>query len=57
MFSRSHYVSDLTDRLTYELNLAVVSDMIEGGVDSRRLSVENSKLATIGLPGKSNDAF
>lgn len=56
MFSRPHSLC-LTDLHTYELDLAVVSDMIEGGVDSRRLSVENGKLATVGLPGKSNDAF
>lgn len=43
--------------LTYELNLAVVFDMIEGGVDSWRLAVEDSKLTAIGLPCKRYDAF
>lgn len=43
--------------LTYELNLAVVFDMIEGGVDSRRLSMEHCKFAAIWLPSKRNDAF
>lgn len=56
MFKISHYLY-LADLLTYELDLAIVSDMIEGGVDSRRLSVENSKLAAVGLPGESNNAF
>lgn len=43
--------------LTYELNLAVVFDMIEGGVDSWRLAVKDSKLTAIGLPCKRYDAF
>lgn len=47
----------LSDRLTYELDLAIVFDVIEGGVDSGRLSVEDSKLAAVGLPCKCNDAF
>lgn len=43
--------------LTYELNLAVVFHMIEGDVDSGRFSVENCKLAAVGLPCKRYDAF
>ena len=43
--------------LTYELDLPVVLDVIEGGVDSGRLPVENRKLAAVGLPRERNDAF
>lgn len=46
-----------SDALTYEFDLSVVFDVIEGGVDSGGLSVENSKLAAVGLPCKSYDAF
>lgn len=47
----------LACELTDEVNLSVVFDMIKGGVDSGSLSVENSKLAAIGLPSKRYDAF
>lgn len=43
--------------LTYELDLSIIFDMIEGGADSGRLSVENSKLAAVGFPCKRYDAF
>lgn len=43
--------------LTYELDLAVVLDMIEGDVDPGRLSVENSELAAVGFPCKRYDAL
>jgi len=46
-----------SDQLTWELNLAVVFDVIEGDVDSRRLSVENGKLAAVGFPSERDDAF
>lgn len=47
----------LSHLLTYELNLAVVFDMIEGDADSGNLSMENSKLAAVGFPCKCYDAF
>lgn len=43
--------------LTYELNLSVIFDVIEGGADSGRLSVENGELAAVGFPRKCYDAF
>lgn len=43
--------------LTQEADLSVTFDMIKGDADSRRLSVENSKLAVIGFPGECYDAF
>lgn len=43
--------------LTQELDLSVIFDMIKGDADSRWLSVENSKFAVIGFPGKCYDAF
>lgn len=42
---------------TYELDLSIVFDMIEGGIDSGRLSVENGKLAAVGFPRKCDDAL
>lgn len=43
--------------LTYEVDLPVIVDMVEGDADSGRLSMEDSKLAAVGLPGKRYDAF
>lgn len=43
--------------LTYELDLSVVFDVVEGGADPRRLSVKNGKLAAVGFPRKRYDAF
>lgn len=43
--------------LTQEIDLSVIFDMIKGDADSGRLSVENSKFAVIGFPGKCYDAF
>lgn len=45
------------DLLTYELDLAVVFDVVEGDADSGSFSVENSKLAAVGFPCKSYDAL
>lgn len=50
-------IGQLVCLLTYELNLAVVFDMIEGDADSGNLSMENSKLAAVGFPCKCYDAF
>lgn len=47
----------LSNLLTYELDLAVVFHMIEGDADSGNLSVENGKLAAVGLPRKCYDAL
>lgn len=46
-----------SDLLTCQLNLAVVFDVVEGDVDSGRLSVENCKFAAIRFPCKGYDAF
>lgn len=43
--------------LTYELDLSVVFDVVEGGADPGRLSVKNGKLAAVGFPCKRYDAF
>lgn len=50
-------LASLSHLLTYELDLAVVFDMIEGDADSGSLSVENRKLAAVGFPCKCNDAL
>lgn len=42
---------------TYELDLSVVFDVVEGGADPGRLSVKNGKLAAVGFPCKRYDAF
>ena len=44
-------------QLTDELDLAVVLDVVEGHADARRLSVQNGKLAAVGLPGERYDAL
>lgn len=51
------YIGEKISLLTYELDLSIIFDMIEGGADSGSLSVENSKLAAVGFPGKRYDAF
>lgn len=43
--------------LTQELDLSVILHVIKGDADPGRLSVEDGKLAAVGLPGKCYDAF
>lgn len=41
---------------TDQVNLPIALDVVSREVDSRRLSVQHGKFATIGLPGKGDDA-
>lgn len=43
--------------LTQEVDLSIVLDVIKGDADPGRFSVEDGKLAAVGLPGKCYDAF
>lgn len=43
--------------LTDQVNFAIALDMIKGSVDPGGLAMKHCKPASIGFPGKSNDAL